>query len=47
MEWYDKDYYVHKQRALDLSFLGELFIVKREQYSGVDQTVAKLHLLAA
>ncbi len=47
MEWYDRDYYVHKERALDLTFLKDLFVIKREQYSGVDLTVGKISLVAS
>ena len=37
---------MHKERALDLSFLKENFYIKREQYSGVDLTVGKIQLVA-
>lgn len=46
VEWYNEWYYDHKKELIDFTFLHENFDILQIDYSGVDNPVVRLQLVA-
>ena len=46
VEWYDSKYFQRQNELLNIDYLKELFIIKKQECAGIDGLICKIHLQA-